>query len=167
MTAVPAATIHAWRDPDGAGVIGPDQHMPVNPGTPFGEVMNGLNPIHYVPVVGMLYRVATGEQIPATMRVLGALATGGPLGALGAGLSGLLEHILTLEPDQTRPRLPSGMAMNDAGMAPPDPTEKDGYTTLATVLPDWLGPQRLQAAGTAYAAAGEWDRAQRVERGVA
>ena len=42
-----------------------------------------------------------------------------------------------------------------------------GKLTNATVLPDWLGPQRLQAAGTAYAAAGEWDRAQQVERGVA
>ena len=164
-----ASGVRAWRDPDGAGPIGPDQHMPEGPDIPFDQVMNGLNPLHYVPVVGMIYRVVTGEQIPAAMRVAGALATGGPMGALTAGLTGLLEHILTLEPDQTRPRLAAGMAMNDAGMEPvsPDTLAEGQYTTLATVLPDWLDNTRLAARGTAYAEAAEWERSQMLERGVA
>lgn len=164
-----APSVHAWRDPDGAGPIGPDQHMPEAPDIPFQQVLNGLNPIHYVPVVGMIYRVATGEEIPAAMRVAGALATGGPMGALVAGLTGLLEHILTLEPDQTRPPAPVGMAQNDAGMQPvsPDMLTPGQYTTLATVLPEWLDNTRLAARGTAYAEAAEWGRAQLVGRGVA
>ena len=161
------SAVRAWRDPDGAGAIGPDQYMPVTPDIPFEQVLNGLNPLHYVPVVGMLYRVVTGEQIPAAMRVAGALATGGPMGALMAGLSGMLEHILALEPDQTRPALPAGMAQNDAGMAPvsPDTLAPTDYTTLATVTPDWLDNTRLAARGTAYAGAAEWE--QMLERGVA
>ena len=164
-----APGVRAWRDPDGAGPVGPDQHMPEAPDIPFEQVMNGLNPLHYVPVVGMIYRWATGEEIPAAMRVAGALATGGPMGALVAGLTGLLEHVATLEPDQTRPRLAAGMALNDAGVepVPPDTLAEGQYTTLATVLPDWLDNTRLAARGTAYAQAAEWERAQSVERGLA
>ncbi len=170
----PASRLHGWADPDGAGPIGPDQAWPQKVDVPFDQVMNGLNPLHYVPVVGMVYRAATGEQIPATMRVMGAAITGGPLGALGAGLMGLLEAIFTMEPDQTRPAVPAGMSAtgSEAAMEPVSPGElaEGAYTTLATVTPEWLGgATQFASRGAAAYSMGvtEWQRTQALEKGLA
>jgi len=128
------------------------------------QVMNGLNPLHYVPVVGTIYRMATGEQIPMTMRVAGAALTGGPLGVLGAAFAGLIEELIRMGPDTTRPPTPAGMAMtgSEAGMQPvtPGTLEAGAYTTLATIAPDWMTntPNALlaQQRGAAFQVAASW-----------
>ncbi len=153
---------------DGAGPIGENQHHPVPIEITRDELMRGLNPLHYVPGVGMMYRAATGETIPAPMRVLGAALTGGPIGALAAGFMGILEAMLTLPPDTTRPSAPAGMSHtgSEAGVQPPGPLEGTAYTTLATVPPEWL--PSTTTARTAYASAeAEWQRTQFLERGIA
>ena len=40
------------------------------------EARNALNPLQYVPVVGMIYRQATGETIPAPLSIAGSVLTG-------------------------------------------------------------------------------------------
>ncbi len=169
--------------PDGAGPIGPDQAWPVPVESNFTDLLRGLNPLHHVPVVGMIYRAATGETIPATMRVLGAGIVGGPLGMLGAGLMGLVEEIIRVGPDRTRPPTPAGMSEtgSERPMDPVTPgTLAPGqYTTLATALPEFLQPTQL-AQGVmpgavpdpirglaAYAAAAqEWRGGQALEKGL-
>lgn len=160
--------------PDGAGPIGPDQLWPTPVTVTHDEFMRGLNPLQHVPILGTLYRVATGQQIPVTMRVLGAGIVGGPLGMLGAGFMGIVEAILTMKPDLSRPAAPAGMSAtgSEAGMQPitPGTLGKDEYTTLATTLPEWLdnSPTQLARGNAAYQeAAAEWNRSQALEKGLA
>ena len=61
-------------------------------GMSFGEVLSCLNPLQYVPVVGMIYRAVTGDTIPDGVREVGSLVfsglTSGPVGigiSLGVG----------------------------------------------------------------------------------
>ena len=52
----------------------------------FREVLSDLNPLQYLPVIGTIYRAATGDQIPEPLRRFGSLVAsflmGGPIGAL-------------------------------------------------------------------------------------
>ena len=169
--------------PDGAGPIGPDQAWPVAVDVSFSDVLHGLNPLQHLPVIGTIYRAVTGETIPTTMRVLGAGLLGGPLGMLGAGLFGLFEAVIGMGPDRTRPPTPAGMSEtgSERPMEPVTPgTLRPGeYTTLATIVPEFLRPTQLAdgpPAGAspdpsrglaAYAAAAqEWRNTQAWEKGL-
>ena len=178
----PASRLFGYATPpDGAGPIGPDQYWPVPIEVSRDQFLRGLNPLHHVPVVGMIYRAVTGETIPAPMRVMGALLTGGPAAALGAGFLGILEALFTLKPDLTRPSMPAGMsASNEAGMqsVTPGTLEDRAYTTLATTTPEWLqspamlAPTMLAAepgrGSAAYQQASlEWRRSELLEKGMA
>lgn len=79
------APAHVWRDtpmPDGGPPLDGDAFMPIMANITFDEFLRGLNPLHHIPVVGTIYRAATGETIPAPMRVLGGAAFGGVPGML-------------------------------------------------------------------------------------
>lgn len=138
------------------------------------EALRGLNPLHHLPVIGMIYRAATGESIPAPMRVAGAGIFGGPLGMIGAAFTCLLEELLRMGPDQSRPPTPAGMAQtgSEAGIEPVTPGTLSGgaYTTLATVVPDFLkGPNTVlvQNGNAAYQQASmEWQRSEWLEKGI-
>ena len=181
----PASRLFGYATPpDGAGPIGPDQAWPVPAEGSFGDVLRGLNPLHHLPVVGTIYRMVTGETIPTTMRIAGAALVGGPLGMLGAGLFGLLEELIRMGPDRSRPPTPAGMAEtgSERPMDPltPGTLAKGEYTTLATTQPEFLQPTQFADAAlpgaapdatrglAAYAAAAqEWRAGQAWEKGLA
>lgn len=173
----PASRLFGYATPpDGAGPIGPDQLWPTPIYPSHEEMMHCLNPLQYVPVVGTIYRAVTGETIPATCSVLGAAITGGPLGALGAGIMGLFEAFLSMKPDLSRPSVPAGMSAtgSEIGMTPVTPGSLTGteYTTLATVTPEWLqSPTQFadstsRGAGAYQQASLEWRRAEALEKGL-
>ncbi len=176
----PASRLFGYATPpDGAGPIGPDQLWPTPVAVSREEFLRGLNPLQHIPVVSTLYRAATGETIPATMRVLGAGLVGGPLGMLGAGFMGLLEGLLSMAPDLSRPSVPAGMSATgaEAGVQPVTPGENEAgaYTTLATTEPEWLNGAATQYAaaepgrgsGAYQQASLEWRRAEALEKGMA
>ena len=76
------------------------------------EARNALNPLQYVPVVGMIYRQATGETIPPPMIIAGSVVTGaifgGPIGILGSVLLNAAVELARLGPDTSRPPVPEG-----------------------------------------------------------
>jgi hypothetical protein len=72
--------------------IGPDEHEPVPGHVTFDEFLRALNPLHHLPVIGTIYRAATGETIQPALRVLGGAVTGGPLGALSAAVMAALDE---------------------------------------------------------------------------
>ena len=161
----------------GSEAGGPTGGWPVAIEVSTKDALNGLNPLQHLPVVGMIYRAATNEQIPATMRVAGAGILGGPLGMIGAGLMSLFEAIVSMGPDTSRPAVPAGMAQtgSEAGMEPvtPGTMPAGAYTTLATTTPDFLqtgtpNTAIVQNGAAAYqSAAFEWQRSQALEKGLA
>lgn len=68
----------------------------------FRTRLADLNPLQYVPVVGMIYRAMTGEHLDPAWRLGGAVVTGalmgGPLGIvtslLGVGLEDLFHQVI-------------------------------------------------------------------------
>lgn len=171
----PASRMFGYATPpDGAGPIGPDQLWPTAVTCTREEFLRGLNPLHHLPFIGMLYRAATGETIPTTMRVFGAGLVGGPLGMIGAGLMSIVEQMIAMGPDLSRPAVPAGMTQtgSESGVSPVTPGSlSDGaYTTLATTQPEWMTATATQLASrgnVAYQqAALEWQRTQALEKGV-
>lgn len=151
--------------PDGAGPLGPDQWWPTPSGVTFKDVLHALNPLQHLPGVGMIYRAATGDDIPHPLRILGAGILGGPAGMLGSALFGLVTEIVRLGPDHSRSPVPAGFSMtgSEAQVEPVTPgtvTGKD-YISLATAEPEFIAnsEQALLAEGapqralTAYATA--------------
>ena len=112
------------------------------------EAEHALNPLQHLPLVGMIYRQATGETLPPPLSILGSVATGavlgGPIGVLGSVALNFVAELVRLGPDTSRPAAPEGMSLtgSEAGVQPVSPgtaTEPGGYTTLATIMPDFLG----------------------------
>ncbi len=174
----PASRLFGYATPpDGAGPIGPDGLWPQPLKVPFSDVLKALNPLQHVPVVGTIYRAATGDTIPAPLRILGAGIFGGPIGILGAAVMSFVGVLFTMEPDLSRPSVPAGMSAtgSQAPMEPVTPGSlKPGeYTTLATMAPEFLqGPTQF-AAGSAQRghaayqlASQEYLRAQALEKGL-
>lgn len=157
-----------WVTPaDGAGPVSPEA-APQPMAMTFEEVLSALNPLQHVPLVGRIYRAATGDDIPAPLKILGAGIFGGPAGIFGAALGELLTEIVSMGPDTSRPPAPAGMSVTGAetSMAPvtPGTLGRGEYLTLATVQPEWLRPStpeqlatigEPQRAAAAYKAASE------------
>jgi len=113
---------------------GPENGSPGALPMTFGELMRGINPLHHLPVLG----------------ILGAGIFGGPMGMVGAALTCLASEIFSMPPDLSRPALPAGMSQSAEAGIQPGPIEPGGYVTLATAAPDWLGGMTLDQAASAY-----------------
>ncbi|MCW8087176.1 hypothetical protein [Sabulicella glaciei] len=87
----PAGSADLPAPADGGPPLDGDQAIPIPGEITFDEVVEGLNPLHHLPGVGMIYRAATGAQIHPLMRVLGGAVTGGPLGMAMAGVMAFVE----------------------------------------------------------------------------
>ncbi|MGD9601579.1 MAG: hypothetical protein AB7O21_14130 [Gammaproteobacteria bacterium] len=58
-------------------------------GLSFGDLIDLVNPLQHIPIVGQLYRQATGDTVAPLVRVAGGALFGGPLGAV-LSLGGVL-----------------------------------------------------------------------------
>lgn len=59
----------------------------------FDDVIDLINPLHHLPLVSMLYREFSGDEIKPAMQIAGGIAYGGPSGFLGAVGQVLFEAI--------------------------------------------------------------------------
>lgn len=50
----------------------------------FGDVLQAINPLHHLPVIGNVYRELTGEKLAPMARIVGGGLFGGVFGALAA-----------------------------------------------------------------------------------
>ncbi len=48
----------------------------------FNDVLDMINPLQHLPVIGMLYRNITGDQIKPMSNIIGGAVFGGPVGAV-------------------------------------------------------------------------------------
>lgn len=64
----------------------------------FGDVLDIVNPMHHLPVVGTVYRDLTGDDIKPVSRVLGAGVFGGPVGLASGVASAMIEETTGNDP---------------------------------------------------------------------
>ena len=82
-------------------------------GLTFDDVLDVINPLHHLPIVGAIYRDITGDTISAASKVTGGALFGGPIGLAAAVADTVLRessgqdaggHVLALMKDaQTGP----------------------------------------------------------------
>lgn len=58
----------------------------------FDDLLDLVNPLHHLPVIGTLYRRLTGDTLDGPARILGGLLYGGPLGFAAAAANAIAEE---------------------------------------------------------------------------
>ena len=121
-------------------------------GLGFLDVLSMLNPLQYLPVIGSIYRAATGDTIPETVRTVGSLVVsgllGGPVGVAVCAATTAFMNLVGFDPDKM-----AHTALASVGLVS-DP--KDGPKRAA-----------LEAPADAAGAEVSWSRAQRAAYGLA
>ncbi|NQW08897.1 MAG: hypothetical protein HQ481_03305 [Alphaproteobacteria bacterium] len=56
----------------------------VKEGFGFGDLLDVINPLHHIPIVGMIYRQLTGDAIAEAPHMVGGALWGGPMGVIAA-----------------------------------------------------------------------------------
>ena len=123
-------------------------------GFDFGDIIDVINPLQHIPVVGALYRELTGDQMGNAARVVGGGLFGGVFGLAGAAVDAAVEgftgedtgtHVLALfegDDDSADPAAGTAIAQNDN--ANPDPSgTANGSTGNGLVLPWSAGDTSL------------------------
>ena len=123
-----------------AGAGPSDRHADRAPSPNFHAVLSALNPLQYVPVIGTIYRAATGDTIPEAIRRLGSLVVsalmGGPVGIAINLATMAAEKIAGIDLDRTGQALLLGKSL-DGAVANDTPPATD--TTPAGVPADRTG----------------------------
>lgn len=145
----PTGSLNVPPAPDRGPELGPEEAIPIPGEMTFDDMLQGLNPLHHLPGLGMIYRAATGAEIHPAMRVLGAGLTGGPLGMALAGVMSAIE--------MTQPLARIQAAMNGQ----PDPLalarQPSNPMDVASAYQRWselANPSRMAAATAAARAMG-------------
>ncbi len=58
----------------------------------FLDLVDMVNPLQHLPLIGTLYRNITGDTIKPVSRVIGGAAFGGPIGAASGIVNALVQH---------------------------------------------------------------------------
>lgn len=128
----------------------------------FWDLLDVVNPLQHIPVVGTLYRAITGDTIKAPARIVGGALFGGPIGAMASIANAIYEEasgrdvgatVLAMARDEmtgdgtpgggtTQDGTTSRVAAASAGSASPAaaPTE-DPSVTAADVTPEDAAPE--------------------------
>lgn len=99
MTTTPmdatAAAANPWplrhTTPDGDEMPGDDRQAGDSE-LSFGDLLDVVNPLQHLPIVGTIYRALTGDTISETARIAGGALYGGPFGFLGAVANMVVER---------------------------------------------------------------------------
>lgn len=58
----------------------------------FGDLIDMVNPLHHLPVIGTIYRSLTGDTLEGPARIVGGMIYGGPIGMASAIGNAILEE---------------------------------------------------------------------------
>lgn len=124
------------------------------PGVSFHDILSALNPLQYLPVVGTIYRAATGDVIPEALRRFGSLVVsglmGGPIGlAVNIALTAV-EKATDLDPEKIVAAGLNAVLPSTAGRAEipaTDPVSAPPAAGVSASAQLALTPQQLAAYG--------------------
>lgn len=60
-------------------------------GFSFGDVIDMINPLQHLPVIGMIYRELTGDTIKSFSSIIGGTIFGGPVGAVSSTVNAIVK----------------------------------------------------------------------------
>jgi hypothetical protein len=103
----------------------------------FGDLLDALNPLHHLPIIGTLYRELTGDTLGEAARMTGGVLYGGPFGLIAALANTVVER------ETGRDIGSSAMAWFDGGSGADGPSDTH---MAATVDPADLAPVTIAAA---------------------
>lgn len=69
------------------GAMGPEERE-----LSFDQVLDVINPLHHIPVVGTLYRALTGDQLDGSASIMGSMIYGGPVGLVAGLVDAVVEQ---------------------------------------------------------------------------
>lgn len=122
-------------------------------GFSFGALLDVINPLQHIPIVGTVYRAITGDSIGPASRIAGGTLFGGVIGLIASSIDSLVEeetgrefgqHLLAMKSDADQPSdptTPTGRPEREpvlyAGdfLPRPDPTTVAPATMLAEAAP--------------------------------
>lgn len=122
-------------------------------GFSFGALLDIVNPLQHIPIVGTVYRAITGDSIGPAARIAGGTLFGGVIGLIASSIDSLVEeetgrdfgqHILAMKGDAdkaTDPTTPTGRPEREpvlyaGNFSPrPDPATVAPTTMLADSAP--------------------------------
>ncbi|MFP4314493.1 MAG: hypothetical protein ACLFR0_09250 [Alphaproteobacteria bacterium] len=58
----------------------------------FGDLLDMVNPLHHIPIVGTIYREVTGDEIKPIGKIIGGGIFGGGVGAASGLVNTIVEH---------------------------------------------------------------------------
>lgn len=103
-----AGSVPAWKNNENAqdvkaitqplsvqntGDVDGDNANVTAPSLSFGELLDVVNPLHHLPIVGSVYREVTGDDISAVARITGGTLYGGFIGgAVSLATAAVEEH---------------------------------------------------------------------------
>jgi hypothetical protein len=93
----------------------------------FGDLLDMINPLHHIPLVGTIYRAMTGDEIRPVSRVIGGGIFGGALGAAG----GLINAVIEEETGRDIPQSALAFALNEDSRFVPPRRTAETYTRTA------------------------------------
>jgi hypothetical protein len=65
--------------------------LPAEDGYSFGDVVDMINPLHHLPVIGTLYRKFSGDTIKPFASIIGGTIFGGPVGAVSSTVNAIVK----------------------------------------------------------------------------
>jgi hypothetical protein len=122
----------------------------------FGDIVDTLNPLQHLPLVGQAYRALTGDSISATAKVTGAAIYGGPFGAVASIATEAVSADQTARTKQASPALALQLP-GDSKNAAPDVAAKTAAFSPAgdTLMTGSLAVPAAKPAPAAQAASGQ------------
>jgi hypothetical protein len=132
----------------------------------FHDVLSAMNPLQYVPVVGTIYRSATGDTIPENTRMVGSLVfsglTSGPIGVATSLATDFLEKVTGIDPEKIGHNILTSLGIGGKSTtATADAKHPAAPAASATTgAPRALTDQELAAYGVKKNAEGELRRGE-------
>ncbi|MFN4283654.1 MAG: hypothetical protein ACK4NA_13530 [Alphaproteobacteria bacterium] len=97
-------------------------------GFSFGALIDIINPLQHIPVIGTVYRAITGDTIGPAARIAGGTLFGGAIGLVASSLDTLIKEQTGRDVGQHM------LALRDAADAPTDPAAPAGRRERDSVL---------------------------------
>lgn len=81
----------------------------------FKDLIDIVNPLHHIPLVGSAYRTLTGDTIKESSKLFGSAAYGGPIGAVGQ-LATIIWNYETNQPLPTETAFSNSLQHQDSAL---------------------------------------------------